>query len=154
MPNVRFWLRLSKKPRHIGGVKLWNHGGAVFDSFFPSAVIKRTNLSVLSGRNTSSTASAISGLFGTVPRTSASPPKADIRIWMSAVVLIAYALTPEPDIRGGHRPPSNSRPAAAIIALPSASRSSALSSVSSSRAGGLLLAMEAYTQKFSKFPKE
>ncbi len=47
--NGRFWLRLSKKPRHIGGVKQWNHGGADFDSFLPSAVVKRINLSVLSG---------------------------------------------------------------------------------------------------------
>ncbi len=93
---------------------------------------------------------AISGLFRAVRRRSALPLKADIQNPMSAVALISSALTPEPDIRGGHRPPSNSRSAAAIIALPSASRSSALSSVSSSRAGGLLLAMEAYTQKFSE----
>jgi hypothetical protein len=58
--DVRFWLRLSKKPRHIGGVKLWNQGGADFDSFLPQPAIKRINLSVSSGGNTFSTASASS----------------------------------------------------------------------------------------------
>jgi hypothetical protein len=47
--------------RHIGGVKLWNQGGEDFDSFLPQPAIKRINLSVLSGGNTSSTASAING---------------------------------------------------------------------------------------------
>jgi hypothetical protein len=46
---VPFWLRLSKKPRHIGGVKQWNQGGTDADSFLPQVVTKRINLSVLSG---------------------------------------------------------------------------------------------------------
>ncbi len=47
--NDRFWLRLSKKARHIGGVKQWNQGGTESDSFLPQVVTKRINLSVLSG---------------------------------------------------------------------------------------------------------
>jgi hypothetical protein len=47
--DVRFWLRLSKKPRHIGGVEHWNQGGTDSDSFLPQVVTKRINLSVLSG---------------------------------------------------------------------------------------------------------
>jgi hypothetical protein len=39
-------------------VKLWNQGGADFDSFLPQPAIKRINLSDLSGGITSSTASA------------------------------------------------------------------------------------------------
>jgi hypothetical protein len=41
---------------------------------------------------------ARSGLFGTVPRTSALPLKADIKNWMAAVALIASALPLEPDM--------------------------------------------------------
>ena len=42
---------------------------------------------------------AISGLFGGVPRTSALPPKADIKNWVAAVALIASAIHPKSDIR-------------------------------------------------------
>jgi hypothetical protein len=44
-------------------VKQWNQGGTDSDSFLPQVVTKRINLSVLSGRNTSSTASAKNGRF-------------------------------------------------------------------------------------------
>ena len=53
-------------------------GGSMFEPLLRHSVCWRINLSPRTPRNTFSTASANNGLFGTVPRTSALPPIADV----------------------------------------------------------------------------
>ena len=59
-------------------MKQWNQSGTDCESFLPQVVIKRINLSVLSGRNTSSTASAITRRPSRPQATTKLPPTPDI----------------------------------------------------------------------------